>query len=512
MATGTQVHKEIKDKISNVTAQYNSLAEQIRRSDAVIKSHSEKIEESYVQLAALYLPRDQAESLSSSLREMRSQVQQIFDRRDAQRKQIKGLMDDNESQRKKLQCSLDDIVNDLNAKSEKMTKAGAQVRDYLAADKDYVELKLSADQNQQRLDQAKKRIESFKAEAKEKLKDYESDKFFMYLLRREFGTENYQANKLTAILDSIVASKVNYQKNKESYDFLKKMPDLMEQEVQTQQQDLDKTVQDLKALEKKASEKYNILILNDELSGLVRNRQRLLDSMKQMNEAYRKYQQNLDDLENDKTSYHSEAVGKLKDFLKGQSIEDLKRRARETPDPRDDGLVASIEYASAQMKTEKSKVLDLKSQQKSLGKTLDELKEVESDFTRNDYESTRSSFSSGFDISSHLDALVAGRSSTRAVKSIVSSSQHFKPAETYYSPSYSTTSRSSTSRSSSRSSTSSTPSRTTSYVNDSPSYSGGGGWNVFGGGSNSDSGGGGGGFFSDAGGGGGGGFSDAGGD
>ncbi len=438
MTSGKQVYKNLKAKVEEVENENTTLSAKIRNKQAAIRKYSEEQENCYAELSTFYLPAIDAENVKNTLHEVRGEVQRIFDRKNQRRKQLDDLMLDSDNMRNKTRNKLDETTAELEDVVKKRNKIQKQISDELSQDNIYQTIKNEADQAQERLNQNKKRSEIFDKDAQEKLAVYESNGLFMYLVRRKFGTSEQVGNKLTRMLDSKVAERVNFGENVKSYSFLKEMPKMIKDEVDRQQSSVDELVNKLDSVEKKAADKYGLPSVIEEGTILAKTRSDISQTIEQIDTAYKKLESERNEVDNAKGQYHVEALDKLKRYLKGESIEELKAKARATPNARDDGIVDRIAYLSAEMKNEKNAIKDLETQQKEVGTKLSGLKDIERTFRNKDYESERSVFKSSFDMDDLLTGYMLGRYSTSDVSSSMQRDHHFKPVETYssYTPSY----------------------------------------------------------------------------
>ena len=452
MTSGREVYRVIEEQVREKESGSSALRARIETQQAKIRALSEQQEELYANLATSYLPAMDANSVKNTLREMRAEVQRIFDHKNKRRAELESLLSDTNDRRAKFTDRLHEIDKELEDKAQERDKIRADVNAELQANSNYIELKPHADQAQARLEQNKRRAQTFEEEANKKLAAYESDPLFMYLVRQQFGTDNQRGNRVVRFVDEIIARRVNYRTNKANYDFLKAMPDLMQAKVDEQQHELDGVVKQLAAMEEKAAAKYHLPLIMEEGAALGNTRQNLMQTIGQLDQQYTGFDKERSELDTTKGTYHREAIERLTSFLKGQDIVDLRTRAKMTPDPTDDGFVDKIDNLAQSIADVKKTIKGHMEQQSSYTAHLQILRKLEQEFTSRDWESSRSRFGSDFDIMPLLIGYLAGQSSHAEVIRQMDEHQHFAPRQTYSSSSsYSSSHGSSSSHSSSSS-------------------------------------------------------------
>ena len=431
MVSGSTVYKKIQEQISTLEGKVDRTGSQIDSCENKIDSLTGERETTYVSLAETYLPELTSQSVKQTLREVQSDVQRIFQKKQNRRKELETLMASALEKKKANDDKLENITEQLNQKVAERQKLSKDVGAELSADARYTELTSQADQTKERLAKNNERLRSFKEEAKEKLSVYDANKFFSYLLRRKFGTEEYHSKGLIKKLDLWVAKKVDYAVSKRNYDFLKTMPELMEIEINKRQEAFDELVSKIRKREKEAADSHGLTRVIEEGSGLLKGRDELIGIIAKINDEYKAYSSERKESDSSKDSYHQEAIQKLKAFLKGDDIASLKQKARGTPGSEDDKLVARIEDIDYNVREFKDKAKGLKKQRDGLQEKLNELNDLERKYRSNDYESSRSRFPSGFDIDDLIRAYLLGKILMDDLWSTVKSKKDFEEDHSY---------------------------------------------------------------------------------
>lgn len=440
--SGSAVHKKIKEQIREVESQHSTLESDLYSVEQTLGNLTTEREGCYNSLAINYLPELVAEAIQSTLREVREDVEEIFGKKQERRKEIEKLMSENRAFNSKLESRVDGLTGQIEQKAKERDKTVKEIESSLSKIVNYTETDTEAKKAEARLQQNKQRIAEVEEEAKNKLPAFEGNKIFNYLLRAGYGTSQYEGNGLRKRLDSWVAEKVNFAKNKECYDFLKSMPELMKQEVARRQEELDSVVKKLQGIEAEEEKKYSLPEIVAQAKKLLEQRQELIAQDQQQDKLYAYLIQERQEMDSQKDPYHIKAVQTLKSFLKGEQITNLKARARQTKGTEDDNLVNRIEEIDAEIRQLKDKAKDVREQRDSLGTKLDDIRNIENRFRTKDYEGSYSHFSDGFDIVPLIAAYMVGRMSAGDINSKIDSSQHTSTPSYHSSYDYSSSSSS----------------------------------------------------------------------
>ncbi|MBI5391292.1 hypothetical protein HZB02_07440 [Candidatus Woesearchaeota archaeon] len=443
MTSGSSVYKSIKSQLHQAEQQQEQAERQVYELERNITTLTAEQEECFVQLAIHYLPQLEVETLRTTLHEIQDQVRSIFSEKQEKRQALERQMAQEQEKTTTLGTTLETVTAALNKKVADREGAERKIVEALATHPRYQELDQNAGVSHRQLQQCKKRVVTFTEEAKTKLVPYDESVLFRYLVNRGFGSANYTSSGIVRRLDTWVAEIVNFAENKKNYDFLRAMPELMDVEVKRQEAQLQPFVQEMQSLEQQVAQDAGLNAIDEEMKKLAASRKSLIEDIRTAKETYQSYEKQRTELDSSKDPYHEEAISRLKGYLQNDSLASLKERARQTPGTEDDRLVQRLEAIDAEVRQYKDNAKDTKKERDDWAKKVNGLQDVESKFRRNDYESSRSTFSSDFEVDNFLTGYIAGRCSIGDVLSEIDRNQEFKPVETYHSSSsYSTSSSS----------------------------------------------------------------------
>ena len=428
---GSTVHRAIKGKIAEVEGAYERHSACVYGCERKIELLTEEREQCYVQLAEFYLPELDANAIKETISEVQGEVKRIFAERRVQRARAEQKLKDERENKKALEEKLTGITEELEQKVSEREEIKAAIATDLSGNKEYAEFFPKAEQTKSRIEQNMMRVKEIETEAKQKLPAYDQNRLFKYLLRRKFGTPDYDHGWFVRRLDQWVASLVNYNESKRNYDYLRTMPELMKAEFERRNAELDELAGKVQKIEQDTAERHGLNKVVTEGMRIGVRRDKAIKEVEKSGAKCDEYTKEISDLDNTKGEHYSEAIQKLKSYLKGSNVAELKRRALETPERKDDNLVEKIEEIDLQVKEQKGKAKEIKAEQSEVGGKLSTLQRIENGFTSKDYESSRSYFDAGFDINSLIAGFIAGKMTESNMWGQIESSQHFRPQVTY---------------------------------------------------------------------------------
>jgi chromosome segregation ATPase len=437
MVSGSVVYRHIKEKISELESDLDSLGNEINVCENSITKGMEERENCYGALATFYLPELDATSMQKTIKEVQDEVKMIFRQKQTRRTELEATMNSSQSDKKRFEAELDEVTEKLNGKVAERERLSKIVAIELSKNKSYTDTRTQAVEIDKQLTDYKKKVKEIEQDATERLPAYEENKLFSYLLGKNFGSPNYEGHGLVARLDAWVARIVNFDEEKQSYDFLHSVPEIINEEVRKKQKDLEKLAKGLQKVETEVSDKTGFAQIIKEGTTLGEYREKLLEHIELLTLTYSASERERRGFDSTKDSYHAEAINRLKAYLKGATIEDLKRKALTTTDKIDDNLIDQIEEIDLNIKTFKKKANGLKTRRNSIEEKLEGLNSIKQKYSHSDFESGSSSFGSGFDINLLLVAYLMGKTSQSDLWNDIQHHQDFERESSYSHSSYS---------------------------------------------------------------------------
>ncbi len=189
---------------------------------------------------------------------------------------------------------------------------------------------------------ASQKLEVAHADRQEKGAAYEADPLFQYLRRRKFGTRDYRAFPLFALLDGWVARLINYRDHRLNYERLLEIPERFSEHAARLKQKGAETTEALAAMERKALEEDGVGQLRDAVAA-ARARVEALDAdIAAAEEKHRKLADEAAATAAGKAGPLAEARDLIAAALARVALPDLRLLAAESATPEDDRLVDSL--------------------------------------------------------------------------------------------------------------------------------------------------------------------------
>ena len=434
--SGNSVHKQIKGKIREVETQPEDLASQLYKVEQHLTDLTTERENCYGSLAVHYLPEFDAQTVQATLREVRGDIEGVFREKQERRSTLEKLMRENRERNNKLEEESEVVTAQIEQQVQEKDKTIQLISGDLQQDQNYLQIDEEAKKLAANLQQYQERVHEVEREAERKLPAFEQNKIFNYLLRVGYLTTQYNRQGLRKRLDLWAAERVNFSENKKCYDFLRSMPEMMKQEIGRRQEELHEVVSEMEKIESKVEKQYGLLEIVVKAERLMNQRRTLIEKDKREDEQYATYVREREEIDSKKDPYHLQAVQKVKQFLGGEQIADLKLRARQTKGTEDDKIVNRIDVIEIEIQELKNQAKCVRIKRDTISTRLGELRGIEKRFRDKDYEGSYSSFPSDFDINPLLIGYMLGKITSSDVNRQIDSSQHTRTPSYHSSSDY----------------------------------------------------------------------------
>jgi chromosome segregation ATPase len=385
-------------------------------------------------LARLYLPELTTDAIAGTFVEVRHELQGILGEQEQARRnlasQLKHLLAEQESIRE----HLDSVTARLNEKVKEREQCEARLAQRLAADPHFQELSTRLARSEEQLAQNERRLKEVELDASEKLPAYNNSSLFTYLHRRGYGTIEYRASNLITRLDRWVAELIDYVPARRSYEFLTLTPRLMSEELARRRTDFDRLAAEVEAENSRAAKEVGLTKILEEGQALGAERDQIVARQSELVAQIQATEKELGQLASAQNEFYDRGVNRMQDFLRRAETEMLEQRARQTPDPGDDPLVAraadlsrSIDEFGAQLKKSLADQQEIASKASALRSILDQ-------FQQANYDAERSVFSDGFAADALVSSFVRDEIDGAKLWREIVAHQHFRPMQAEWVP------------------------------------------------------------------------------
>lgn len=379
--------------------------------DRIINDQSSAFQE----LARLYLPRLDDSVEQEGWSEMQAALQLILLRKADARRQLQARQEEAVGERTSAESAfqqLNDQVHELTARCDQMAKSLAG---QLAENQDFQSLSRRAAENQAKLEQAQANLSEVEHEAKQKLPAYHNSSLFLYLQKRQFGTEHYSSRGLTRRLDRWISRLIDYPRAAMGFRFLTTAPGQMRQLIAEQ----EKLVRSLVAeVEQRQSAAAHAIGLPQAQADGSRCRAQLESAASRAERsriAEESVRKELTDLDSPDCPYYREALAAFQALLQRTERSIVAARAAQTPELTDDQVVARVRHLDEQISLKKQAMEQFVREAESAAKKTSGILDLASRSRRAQFDHPRRVFEDNFDLDHYLNALVDGTTSVDSV-------------------------------------------------------------------------------------------------
>ena len=415
--------------LQRLTAEARGLANAAEQSARTVRDRVDTLTRDRLRtlqaLAATQLPELSAATAGAAMPELAAELQQFEQQRQRRAQQLQGELADHERATSVASQQLAELTTRLDAVVAHRDQLERDAAAALAKDPAYPALAEQATQAEVCLARDSERAKELAAEAKQKLPPYEQSRLFQYLWNRKFGTAEYAARGLTARLDRWVADYIGYRKAEPSYRFLKTTPELVQLEVKRRGEEVTALRQRLEGMEQAAEAAVGVPAIAAEVERLVAARDQLVGSIDTMRQKVVGVHAAMHDEAGTRGAFHQQALERLLAFLARAETASLERRARQTPDPRDDQLVAELRTCTEALQRAAAEAPPLEQQAQRRDAIADELENLLLLFRRADFDAGRSEFVD-VDLDRMRSEIVSGALPATDVWQLLRSRQRFR--------------------------------------------------------------------------------------
>jgi hypothetical protein len=230
----------------------------------------------------------------------------------------------------------------------------------------------------------------------------------MYLWNRRYLTPDYRKGWFTRQLDEWVAKLIDFRRNRVNYHMLQELPRRLREHATKAQQTAQLEVQALQTIEREAAEADGILALQAK----VQEAEKQIKQHDTEIEAEEAWQQKL---LQDQAAFNTGADPLSKQILDLQTAElekeqisNLYQKARATPRPEDDVIVAQLQQLHQRQDQVIAEIESGNNLLQQQQRNLAELEEVRRRYRQNGYDAYNSSFPGNFVLSLLLGQMLGG--------------------------------------------------------------------------------------------------------
>lgn len=401
-------------EFGNAKARFDELAAEVGK---MVERHGKLLDDErgvLEELARLYLPELSPDAVSGGLRELRRELEEALlvqaTRRDELGEEITRAEVSVATEAGRVEA-LEGEEEELGIRLERSRRA---VEDELASDRDHAARVDEHETLMSRQALLKGRRARLASAGNLESRRYEAFRPFAYLLARGYGGPEHRAGFITRWLDRWLARRVDFEGLHHNYRILKEGPRAVLTEIEALRERAAELEISIDARAREASERLGLVRA---LAAVAAADKRLAAARTELERARARVdalRTELRAVEARRGGPYEEALGRHREFLEDQTIQDLVKRARATPDPRDDTLVGHLDDLRRRIEESGRELAVHRAELERLGGRAGKLSEAERLAARL-FTSRRSRFRDDFRVEDVVEPLVQGTDSVQSV-------------------------------------------------------------------------------------------------
>jgi chromosome segregation ATPase len=380
-----------------------------------------------VELARHYLPEISRPNVERSFAEVRDELTAILAQKEQKARELHESLGASNEEAARTNAELDGVTDRLNEKVRRREELEARVADELKADPEFQRLSKAALEAEQILHRNEQRVEEIRREAAEKLPAFDASRLFRYLYDRGYATPQYRAHGLIARLDRWVARLIDFPRARKGYEYLRRVPAMVEDEVRRRRQPFDELMQQVEAIQEARADAVGLTAVLEEGLRLGEARDRLVQELARTREESGVLERSLADLGRQRNAYYERAIETLKGFMERAEARVLEQRARQSPEPQDDALVSQIVEVGRSIADLNARLGELALGRQAAEQGHRELEDLARRYRQANFDSERSFFDGDLDVSALIDGCSRGQVGADAAWDRLRRAQRFRP-------------------------------------------------------------------------------------
>jgi hypothetical protein len=408
MMSGRQTLDSLDHALQDIRRHIQELNAQIQRTSAELLSLSQAESEQYKAWAQLRIDQLTTGEVIDALDQAGQRVGEVLAARDSALQELQHRLDDMQKRQATLEAERAAQAQRVEEAAEALDAAEAAVQERLAQDTAYqaqLDRTHSADQTAKHAAQKTALAEQDRLE---KGQPYETDRLFMYLWQRGYGTSRYRANALIRYLDGKVAKLCSYHGARANYAMLLEIPVRLREHTTQLRQRANTEFAELRTLEQAAASTSNMPRLQETHATAQKRLEALDEEMGHAEQQSQALWQEQAVFAAGEDERFRQAVQVLTTEFQRDSIVSLRHSAQATPSPADDAIVhrlAAIETKKVQIEAALAQHQHvLQGQQQRLR----ELESIRQEFKRQRFDDVHATFADGALLAMLLNQFMGG--------------------------------------------------------------------------------------------------------
>lgn len=318
------------------------------------------------------------------------------------------------------------LLEAVNQKSQALADIEAEVQSALEKDAEYQTQLAQARQAESIAQQAAQKVEQARTDMAEKAEPYQTDKLFMYLWERHFGTPDYSANLFSRFMDSWVARLIGYESARVDYWNLTAIPERLLAHATGVQEAADIQFEAVQAIEKQHLQAAGAESVETELQELRAEVDAQDDHIEALETQLNTLVSQRDAFITGADEYMQRCLATLRSAMEQADLASVNSYVRETSSSVDDIRLDEIHRVDRQLSELKGDLADVRAMHERRLEKLKELEKVRRDFKNSRFDDVRSGFDNETLIATVLGQFIQGLVSGSDVWRVIQRHQRYR--------------------------------------------------------------------------------------
>jgi chromosome segregation ATPase len=423
MITGAETLGSIDDALQQVRRQMSELDRQIQSSSQELARIGEEEVGALRRLAAMRLGELANGAVVSRLDETDRRVRELLAERAERLEQLRAGLKESHDRQSQLESLRQAEREKAATASEELDKAEAATQERLRHDPAHQGQLEMARQADGIAKQAEAKTEQSEKDLAEKGAPYRSDRLFMYLWQRGFGTPNYSANSLFRLLDGWVARLIRYGDARANFSMLREIPTRLREHAQRVRAAADQALAALKSLEEAAAQADGVPAIHDVLARVEKRIVEIDAQIDAEENHFRELTKQQAEFGAGEDALYRQCLQILVDDVRRDPIAELEQRAIESPAAEDNLLVKRLAEIGHDRDELQQALSDYHDRHERHLRRLQELEQVRHQFKRRQFDGPNSIFANGAVIGAVLSEFLRGMATSPELWSTIERQQ-----------------------------------------------------------------------------------------
>jgi hypothetical protein len=380
----------------------------------------------YTKLARIRLEDIERGEALDALEGADRRVRKLLEERETAVRSLDGRHSDAKDRLESLEVQRSERQIDVETAARVLDAAEADVQQNLADDADYKSRLAAAEEADFIADQAESKAEEANADRVGKGQPYESDRLFMYLWNRRFGTPAYRAWGLTRMLDRWVARLAKYEELRRNYSMLCEIPVRLSEHASRMRATADAELAKLQALEEQAAEAAGLPSLQRDVTKAEGALAATDEAITAAESAVQEILEEQARYANCQDDYLRNCLLVLREALKREDLSALRKRAEGTRNPEDDAVVAELLELEGERERLERDVAQYRRLYDAQVARVAEFEDVRHRFKSRRFDDPHSGFVNGVLIATILNQLLGGTATGSDVWDVLKRQQRYR--------------------------------------------------------------------------------------